>query len=312
MINRPSSPGDTASAIALMLLNAFALSIYYVSLKKLTVGLPSNQATFLCKLAILISLLPWCLYGGVRKNLATKKIGLHATRGTFSIMGSLCFTYALANGVRITDAVAISFLEHILIVLIGLFYFREKLSHAKVVLLTMGFAGSLFVVKPGFAQFNYYYLFLFLALIFWAVNNISIKILSRTEHSKAQIFYAMLFSSILSLPLAMMEWRSLSPEHLKYLSVVALSYLLHLVAFFRSFKLAEMSIVMPFEYTRLIFSGILGYILFSEVPDNYSILGYLMITFGGVYLLQSRAKKRKSEAQKDQKLRALGTEYEQV
>ncbi len=304
--------GNTAKAILLMLLNAFALSIYYVYLKKLTVDLPPNQATFLCKLTILISLLPWCLRGGLINNLATKKIGLHATRGTFSVMGSLCFTYALAQGVRITDAVAITFLEHILIVLIGVFYFREQFSSAKLVLVVMGFTGSLFILKPGFSELNRYYIFLFFALIFWAVNNVSIKILSRSEHSKTQIFYVMLFSSILSLPLALMEWRALMPEHLKYLAIVVFSYLLHLAAFFRSFKLADMSTVMPFDYSRLIFSGILGYVIFQEVPDNYSILGYLLITFGGVYLLQSRAQKRKSPAQKDQKLRALGTEYEQV
>lgn len=295
--------------IILMVLHALVMSVHYIFAKKLTQSLHPFQVAFLYKFAILACVFPWCFYGGLKKNLTTQYMGMHIARGTFSLMGTLCFFVAV-SGISVGNATAITYLDNILIVLIGVFYFKEKLTHSKIVLICVSCLGAMLIVKPGFVTFNKYYIYLFLALIFWAMNTMVIKILGATERTKAQFFYVTFFSSVFSLPLALYEWREIEPWHLKYILASAFCYLIHIVAFFKAFKFAEMSIIMPFDYSRLIFTGLLGYFLLNEIPDNYSLAGYTLITLSGIYALHFEAKKkRKISAVKKAELES---EYEHI
>ena len=278
------------AGILLMILHAASMAALYVVAKDLTYVLHPDQVTFLYKFSILIAILPWCMYGGFRKNLRTTKIGLHVTRSTFSVMANLCFFYGLTE-INIIDVAAISYLEHIIVISIGILYFKERFTKAKMVLIVCGFIGAIFVTKPGFNEFNSKYFFIFLALVFWAVNNLSIKILGKTERGKAQLFYAMLIGSILALPFAIQNWQPIKLENIKYLALLALFHLIHVISFFKAFKFSDISAVMPFDYSRLVFTGLLGYLFLHEMPDKYSIIGYLLIMFGGLFLIKSEAKR---------------------
>jgi len=278
------------AGILLMTVHAASLAALYVTAKNLTNYLHPNQVAFLYKFSILIAIMPWCMYGGLRKNLKTTKIGVHVTRGTFSVMANLCFFYGL-RAVNITDAAAITYLEHLIVISIGIFYFKEHFSKAKAILMICGFLGAILVTKPGFKEFNSNYFFIFLALIFWAINNLSIKILGKTERGKAQLFYVMLIGSIFALPLAIQNWQPIKLEYIKYIMLLALFHLIHVISFFKAFKFSDISAVMPFDYSRLIFTGLLGYLFLHETPDKYSIVGYLLIMIGGLYLIKSEAKK---------------------
>ncbi|MBS0236583.1 MAG: DMT family transporter [Proteobacteria bacterium] len=306
-------PKKLLSGIIFMLMQAMAMSAVYVLTKTLTRSLHTHQVAFMYKFAILLAILPWCFVGGIRKNLRTRKIGMHVTRGTFSIMGSLCFFYGLSN-IDVLDAAAITYMEHIIIVLIGVMYFRERLNAQKIVFIVVSFIGALLVIQPGFKAFNKYYVYIFLALIFWAINNFAIKVLGRTEHTKAQLFYGMLISSLLSFPLALHEWRDLQWWHFKFIAGLALCYLVHLVAFFKAFKYADISTVMPFDYSRLIFTGVLGYLVFGELPDEFSYIGYCLIVLSGLYFMQHEARRLRIASKKlqDDRLLELESKYEQV
>ena len=88
-------PSKTLSGVLLMLLHAISMSFIYTIVKKLSKDLHPNQITFLYKFTVLIFIVPWCIIGGFGRNLRTNKLGLHVARGTFSVMGSLCFFYFL-------------------------------------------------------------------------------------------------------------------------------------------------------------------------------------------------------------------------
>lgn len=303
-------PTKTIAGVLFMVLHAFAMSILYILTKSVTQALHPFQVAFLYKFVLLVAILPWVFWGDWRKQLKTKRIGTHVARGTFSLLGTLCFFVALSD-LGVMNTAAITYLDHILVVLIGFFYFKEKLTDAKIVMVILSFIGALFIIKPGFVSFNKYYVFLFLAVLFWALNCTVIKMLGSTERSKAQIFYVMLFSSMFSFPLAFYEWKPVEAWHLKYILVISLCYLVHSVAFFKAFKYTEMSLVMPFDYFRLVFTGILGFWVLNEVPDEYSLIGYSLIIAGGLYSIFSETKKSKKRLSEAQKLE-LEAEYDQV
>ena len=74
-------------------------------------------------------------------------------------------------------------------------------------------------------------------------------------------------------------------RHFIFIAVLALCYFLHVIGHFKALKHAELSIVVPFEYTRLIFAGIFGYFFFNEVPHTLSYLGYALIIGSGNILI---------------------------
>ncbi|MDA0939263.1 MAG: DMT family transporter, partial [Proteobacteria bacterium] len=125
------------------------MAALYICAKHLMYNMHPNQVAFMYKFSLLIVTIPLCAIGGLKKNLKTKKIGLHVTRGTFSFMATLSFFYGL-QGVNVSDAAAITYLEPAIVLCMGILYFKERLTRAKLTLIICGFIGALFVIKPGF------------------------------------------------------------------------------------------------------------------------------------------------------------------
>ena len=70
-----------------------------------------------------------------------------------------------------------------------------------------------------------------------------------------------------------------------------LASLLHKVSFFKAYKLSDMSIVGPFDYLRLPFTGIFACLILKEsIPDVYSLIGYSFIVFSGMYFIVHKGK----------------------
>lgn len=305
-----------------MLLHTMALSILYAIVKDITKELSSNTVVFFYKAVLLVMILPWCFVGGI-SSLKTTRIWLHISRGCLSTLGALCLFYALKN-ITLSDVVAIQYLEHVLLLVIGILYFSEKITKTKIFVIVCSFLGAIVIMRPdlfdvtksisAFTQgFNWHYIFVFMAITFWALNSTVIKVLGKTEKTKVQLFYVMLFSTIISFPVAFMHWGTITSfsgleikypnrfidlselgfkiYHIKYILILALCYLLHVIGHFKALKHAEISFVVPFEYTRLVFAGIFGFLLFKEVPSYVSYIGYILIIGSGLLLIKAESKK---------------------
>ncbi|MFN8911875.1 MAG: DMT family transporter, partial [Alphaproteobacteria bacterium] len=212
--------------ISFMLLNAVAMAVIYAVAKDLTKEISSNMVVFLYKFGILLFALPWCLNEGF-KGLKSDRILLHASRGFLSICGSLCLYYAIKH-IELVDITAIGYLEQVILVIIGMAYFKEDVSFAKILGISLSFLGAIFIVYPELVDFssfnlpkfidpntqetgfNPYYIFVFLSIGFWATNCTVIKILGKTEKTKVQLFYVLLFSSIISFPMAFLKWQEVT------------------------------------------------------------------------------------------------------
>jgi S-adenosylmethionine uptake transporter len=279
---------------------------------------------------ILIFALPWCLSSGFH-GLKTEKIWLHASRGLFSTLGALSIFYAIKH-IGLGDVTAITKLEQIALLIIGILYFKEQITKTKIGVIIVSLLGAVMIIRPDFfpygpdntaesVGFNSYYVFVFLTIVFWGINSTVIKVLGKTEKTKVQLFYVMLFSCMIAFPVSFMEWHTytkiwvveikypthfvdvtalgLEWGHLKYIALLALCYFGHVVGYFKAFKHAELSVVVPLEYTRLVFAGILGYIFFAETPLAVSLGGYVLIIFGGLFLFKAEHRKAKKQRLKE-------------
>ena len=276
----------------MMIVHSISTSVLYVVVKNLTQYMHPDQIGFLYKFTILIFVIISC-HGNFKQHLTTRKILLHAFRGMFSILGSLSMFRALSY-IGAADAAALSKLEHSIMVLIGVFIFNEKLTLQKIILLIGSFIGAILIfdfsnIGHGFDK-GYFYAVL--ALFFWLMNNIVVKKLGKTEHSRVQLFYSSLISSIIAFFFALPSWQAINFQHLYLIIIAAIASLIHKLTFFKAYKLTDISIVSPFDYTRLIITALLAYFFLNEKPDHHSLIGYIFITIVGVYFILSEGNKR--------------------
>ncbi len=330
--------------IGYMLINAVAISIIYAFIKELTSEVGSSLVVFLYKSMILFCIIPWCFAGGL-KDMKTKKIWLHASRGFLTISASLSLFYAIKH-IDLIDITAVGYLEQVLWAIIGIAVFGERSSKTKIASIIASFLGAIIVVYPdilavdenympkffnatAYTNFNKFYIFVFISIILWAANCTVVKILGKTEKTKVQLFYGLLFQLLLASPFAFLNWQEthmfgilvkepvglidfsntgLQLGHISILILLAICYFAHSTAFFLSLKNAELSTVVPFDYTRLIFTGILGFAFFSEVPKAGSYIGYCLIAGAGVYLMRAEARYRRRL--KESKIQQMEEEFE--
>ena len=186
----------------------------------------------------------------------------------------------------------------------GALVFNERITTPKIILL-LGSTIGVFFIKDSTSMgvdSNSGYLFAFSALIFWSINNVIIKKLTKTEHSFAQLFYSSLFASFFSFPLACFQctfdfqqhfisinlstWPYFSRASLSLICLAGIASLLHKASFFTAYKISDISVVGPFDYLRLPFTGILSYLILNQaLPNNYSLVGYGIIIFTGMYFI---------------------------
>ncbi len=309
--------------IICMLINTMALAIIDVAVKTLRDDLPAGVIMLMYKVGLLVVIMPWILKEGLG-ILKTKRIWSHVLRSIFSVSGGLCFYHGL-RFVDMADAAALENLQYIIVAFLGIIFFAEQISFAKIIAIALGFLGALVVSSPnvlsvfsgdfGAVSFNYSrdHLLIILAILFWACNTITVKLLSVTENNKTQLFYLLLIASLIALPSAIFKWSDIdvfgfslpiAPElvdfsnikiELKHIGLIALAgfgCFVHGVAYFNALR-SELSVVIPFRYSKLIFSGVLGWWLFNESYTLGSYVGYALIVGAGLILANSQIQKSK-------------------
>ncbi len=320
-----SNAGSNAIyGILFMLINTVSLSVLDISAKVLRSEFSSSLIVFIYKFSLFIIILPWVLIEGT-KRIRTKKLPFHVLRSLFGTAGVICFVHGLRY-VNMADAAALENIQYIMVACIGLIFFHEKLTKTKLAAIVLGFVGAIIVVKPGFisqifehtslttkSEQESNYIFILLAISFWSVNTILVKILGNTEHNKTQMFYLLMFASLWSFPAAFIHWEKIeifsamiplspswlnisniafSTKHLMLLALMGLCYFIHGIAYFNALK-TDLSIVIPFRYTKLIFSALLGYLFFGEIENSYSYIGYFLIISASFILVRYEIRRKK-------------------
>jgi S-adenosylmethionine uptake transporter len=303
-----------------MLINSIALTGLDICAKTLTQSLTPPQIVLFYKFLLFLITLPWVLVKGL-ELLKTSEIKIHFLRSLLSVLGGICFYKGLQN-VKIADAAALENLQYIIVAIVGMIFFEEKCTKTKVFSIILGFLGALFIVKPevfllnreSFTTFNNYYIYTLLAIIFWSMNTITVKILGKTERNRTQLFYLLLFAIMWSLPGALLRFDSfdifgfelsiipiglidfstiqLNFDQLKLLFIMAFFYFVHSLAYFNALK-RDISLVIPFRYSKLIFSGIAGYLFFMETPISLEYVGYTLIIISGLTLITREVRQMK-------------------
>jgi len=203
--------------------------------------------------------------------------------------------YLALQELTLADATAISFAKVLFVTLFAAWFWKEQIGLRRITATLVGFIGVLMVVNPGGDAFNRFGMVAIISAASAAGVMMALKKLSQTEPPNRIILYQASFVGALALPFAINYWQS--PTFWEWAAMLAIGVLAYGTQYcnIQAYKTGEASFVAPFEYSRLLFAGVLGYLLFSEIPVWNTLLGAILIICASLYTVYRELKLKSAD-----------------
>lgn len=277
-----------------MLVAVSLLTSMFALTKHLMKTLPILEVGMFRMLMAFAFCIPWLIKNGFGA-LRTDRPFSHLWRAFLGSTSFLAGIYAVHH-LRLADATTLTFTVPLWSIIFAALFLGERIRLRRSLATVAGFIGVLLVVKPQ-AGIDPATLVALLSAVLATGSLATMKNLTRTEPSDRIVFYFLFYGSlILSLPaLFVLEMPSLAEWG--WLVLVGFFGSAGQVCLTRAYAAGEMTVVAPFDYTRIILAGLFGYLLFDEVPDAWAFAGVTVILTSCAYIVRRDAILRKQAAQ---------------
>jgi drug/metabolite transporter (DMT)-like permease len=220
---------------------------------------------------------------------ATRRLPLHVLRNVIHFGGQYCWVFAI-GALPLATVFAIEFTMPVWTAILAALILKERLTRNRIVMLVLGVAGVLIILRPGFGLFHPAALVALAASLFYAGNMIATKRLSSTDSPLAVLFWMSVVQTPLSLLTALPGWVSPPISHLPWMILIGVgSYTAH-YCMTRAFKLADATVAVPIDFVRLPLIAVVGALFYNEAFDPMIIAGAAVI-FAGTYYSLSRERR---------------------
>lgn len=243
---------------------------------------PFEIAFFRCLFG-LIAVLPFL--SGARGMIISGKPWMHVLRSVVGVAGMFCGFYAITH-LPLATATAISFTKPLFLIVLAVLFLGEVVRWRRWAATAVGFLGVLIVVRPGSEVFSFAMIVALAGSFFIADVAVLVKKLSQTDRNVTILFYFGVVTTIVSAVPLFFVWQTPNLLEWSLLALVGATAALGQYFSLRSFRIAEATAVMPFDYTRLLFAGLFGYVFFAEVPDGWTLLGIAVLIGSTLYIAQ--------------------------
>ena len=276
-----------------MLLAVALFSVMDAMVKWLGAGYPTVQIVFFrcvfafVPLAFLIS-----RSGGLRLALRVRQRRRMAERCLFGLGSMLLFFYSF-SAMRLADAIAISFAAPIIVTALSMPLLGEPVGWRRWLACAAGFAGVLVMVGPGSGSFEPVALIALLATLLLALAQLWTRRLSKSESNAALVLYVTALTATatgLALPFV---WVTPSLPDLALLAGTGLIGGTALIVLTQAFRLSEIAMLMPFNYTAMIWATAFGWLVWDEVPGLGTWTGFALVLASGLYIVHREAQLRR-------------------
>ena len=270
-------------AATLMILACLVLSVMGGLIRSVAdSGMPIFQIVLLRNVAGLLFVLPLFMKTGLGA-LKTKRIGVYFGRSLVGFVSMLSWFYAVSV-LPLADAVALNFTAPIFGTILAIFVLHEVVGIRRGTAMLVGFVGAMIILRPGFTDMSLgSYAAVFSALTM-ACSVTFVKLLSRTENTAAIVAWTQILILPMSLIPALFVWQMPTLNQIATILAIGLLATIGHLSFTKAYSLADASIVMPFDFFRLIFSALIGFIFFLQEPDFFTYLGAAIIFASSTYI----------------------------
>ena len=278
----PSSSSRNISGIIASLVAMLLFALQDAITKHLMESVHITQILFVrYSFFLLFALILSHRRGGVIRAIKARRPLLQIVRGLLIVFEMGIYAYALLFlGLAPTHALFISF--PLMITALSVPLLGESVGWRRWLAVCAGFAGTLLILKPGFAVFHPAALIALLAALLFALYNLFTRLASRSDSFETSLLYFGLVGFCTSAVSVPFYWSPLNLEQISWLLTVSGTGIVGHLLLIKSLELTPAAILQPFNYTVLVWAIIIGYLVFGEVLDSISILGAGIIVISGL------------------------------
>ena len=287
------SPG--MQAILLAACAGLTFSMLNALLRLLAKNLPPFETQFLRYSAGLLLLLPLIFKNGMAAY-KPQNIKGQFTRGGLHTM-ALCFWFTALPNIPLANTTAIGFSAPIFIMLGAYLFLKEPMRWERWLATLIGFTGVLVVVGPQFSMSHsaaggnsgWFHLAMLVSAPLFAASFLVTKALTRYESTGTIMVWQAITVSLLSLPMALLDWTWPSAwQWAGFLLSGALGTAGHYFLT-KSFSKADISSTQSLKFLELVWSALMGWLLFSDVPTLNAIIGGVVISAATIWVARREA-----------------------
>ncbi|MBH88205.1 MAG: hypothetical protein CMJ12_03495 [Pelagibacterales bacterium] len=281
-----SSFNPNTKGFIFILLASATFPIMGTIIKYLTAELhPFQLAFFRCFFGLLI-LFPIILKDNLYKVLNTNRLKLHVFRGLLGV-GAIMAGFTALSMMPLATAVTLGYTRILFLVPLAIIFMGEKTDFIRISLIILGFIGVIIIINPENDSGITYYsaMIALIGAFFVSCVKLTVKSLTSTESTLTiQLYYGIISSIALLIP-CIIFWSSISLFNLLLIFIAATCGTIAQMLTIWGLKNSSATVVMPADYSRLIFAGIYGFILFNEIPYLNEIIGSIVIIVSTMIIL---------------------------
>ncbi|MCP3032441.1 DMT family transporter [Halobacillus sp. A1] len=268
--------------IILLLISAFGFSMM-AALVKLSGDVPTVQKTLFRNLVSAIIAFGLVIYHKERIFGKKENQKLLLSRSALGTIGMVLFFYAIDNLV-LSDADMLNKLSPFLLIIFSAIFLKEKAQPYQVISIIIAFLGTLFIIKPQFSVELVPYLAGFFSAVFAAGAYTLLRVLGDKEKFYTIVFYFSFFTTVSLTPFTIAFYEPMTGKQWIYLLSAGGFATIGQFGLTIAYKFAPAREISIFFYSTVVYSALISILLFGQVPDWLSILGYIIIFSASFYM----------------------------
>jgi drug/metabolite transporter (DMT)-like permease len=274
----------------MMLAGIAGFAVMDATIKWLTADYPVPQVVALRSWFGLPILIILALREGGLPALRTKRPMVHIGRYLLVLLLSLSFFWVLSM-MKLVDAIAIAFAAPIIITALSVPLLKEAVGPRRWVAIAIGFCGVLIMLRPGMGVFQWASIAALGSAVVYALLMITTRAFKSTESTASLMLYPQLGMSLTGLLMVNYFWVTPTMFDLALFALAGLFGSIGVMCLTHAFRMAPAAAIAPFEYTALVWATLLGYLVWGELPDRYTLVGALVVIASGLYIIYRETRK---------------------
>lgn len=289
----PARADHPFKGIALILLSTAFLGTSDVTAKYLSSTLPSIEIAWLRFVVFTLIMLPAMLPGSALGGFKTERVPMQLLRGAALLGASLLFISGLRY-LPIAVASATSFVSPLFVTALSIVLLAETVGIRRWLATAVGLIGVLIVLRPGTGAFNAAAFFPIASALSWAFTLIITRMLSGKEPAGVTMTYSAVTGLFILTIMVPFVWVTPTWHDVLFGLLIGLASTAGQWIVVLAYRYADASVLAPFSYTQLVWVTCLGFLIFGEVPDSWTVIGAAFIVLSGFYIAH-RERVRRSQ-----------------
>lgn len=270
-------------AIGLFSLAMMMFSATDGAAKYLSSDIAPQQIIFLRFVIVLILILLFCIYRGQWNILKTTQPTLQILRGLLLAVCSLIFYFALKY-LPLELCAAIGFVSPLFVTALSIPFLGERVGLRRWIAVLIGLLSVLMILRPGGVSFQLAMLLPLGSSLCWAMALVLTRLMRGSEQALTVLAWSSLVGVAAVFPLVWPVWVTPNASQWTILILLGVFNGLGQYLVIRAFMLASASLLAPFSYSIIIWSMLIGLIIFNSFPDGITLVGTAILIAAGLYI----------------------------